>query len=56
MDETIWLKFTQHRDLQAELLSTGDAELIEVCPGPHFIFNYPFVGFPLGYFPSMTHC
>lgn len=29
------LKFTQHRDLQNELLSTGDAELVEVgCSGP----------------------
>jgi len=33
MDETLGYKFTQHADLKAELLSTGDAELIEVC-GP----------------------
>ena len=30
MDETLYHKFTQHRNLQAELLGTGDAELIEV--------------------------
>lgn len=30
MDETLFHKFTQHGDLQAELLGTGDAELIEV--------------------------
>lgn len=30
MDETIWHKFTQHPDLKAELLATGDAELVEV--------------------------
>ncbi|KAH9481194.1 N-glycosidase YbiA [Psilocybe cubensis] len=29
MDETLFYKFTQHADLQAELLATGDAELIE---------------------------
>ncbi|KAF8896055.1 hypothetical protein BD779DRAFT_1667921 [Infundibulicybe gibba] len=29
MDETLWLKFTQNHDLRAELLGTGDAELIE---------------------------
>lgn len=29
MDETLFHKFTQHADLQAELLGTGDAELIE---------------------------
>ena len=32
MDETLFHKFTQHPDLQAELLGTGDAELIEVGP------------------------
>jgi len=31
MDETLWHKFTQHSDLKEELLSTGDAELVEVC-------------------------
>lgn len=31
MDETLWHKFTQHADLKEELLSTGDAELVEVC-------------------------
>ena len=30
MDETLLHKFTQHRNLQTELLGTGDAELIEV--------------------------
>ena len=30
MDEALYLKFTQHKDLQEELLSTGNAELIEV--------------------------
>jgi diaminohydroxyphosphoribosylaminopyrimidine deaminase/5-amino-6-(5-phosphoribosylamino)uracil reductase len=29
MDEALFHKFTQHADLQAELLGTGDAELIE---------------------------
>jgi len=29
MDEVLLLKFTQHLDLQAELLATGDAELVE---------------------------
>lgn len=30
MDETLYLKFTQHADLRAELLATGNAELLEV--------------------------
>ena len=30
MDEALFHKFTQHSDLQAELLGTGDAELVEV--------------------------
>ena len=30
MDETLRHKFTQHSDLREELLSTGDAELVEV--------------------------
>jgi predicted NAD-dependent protein-ADP-ribosyltransferase YbiA (DUF1768 family) len=30
MDEALFHKFTQHSDLQAELLGTGNAELIEV--------------------------
>jgi len=30
MDETLFHKFTQHNNLQAELLGTGDAELVEV--------------------------
>ncbi|KAE9399603.1 DUF1768-domain-containing protein [Gymnopus androsaceus JB14] len=30
MDETIYHKFTQHKDLKKELLDTGDAELVEV--------------------------
>ncbi|KAJ3483585.1 hypothetical protein NLI96_g6216 [Meripilus lineatus] len=29
MDETLWLKFTQHQDLKEELLATGSAELVE---------------------------
>ncbi|KAK2460259.1 hypothetical protein APHAL10511_007648 [Amanita phalloides] len=29
MEEVLWHKFTQHSDLKAELLSTGNAELIE---------------------------
>lgn len=35
MDEALYHKFTQHNDLRAELLATGDAELVEV--------NNPFV-------------
>jgi hypothetical protein len=31
MDEVLYHKFTQHIDLRAELLATGDAELVEVC-------------------------
>lgn len=30
MDEALYHKFTQHNDLRAELLATGDAELVEV--------------------------
>ena len=30
MEETLFYKFTQHADLRAELLGTGDAELVEV--------------------------
>ena len=30
MEETLFHKFTQHADLQAELLATGGAELVEV--------------------------
>lgn len=30
MNETLWYKFTQHKDLKDELLATGDAELVEV--------------------------
>jgi len=32
MEITAWHKFTQHPDLEAELLATGDAELIEDSP------------------------
>jgi predicted NAD-dependent protein-ADP-ribosyltransferase YbiA (DUF1768 family) len=39
MDEALFHKFTQHSDLQAELLGTGDAELIEVDPICVFTFN-----------------
>jgi predicted NAD-dependent protein-ADP-ribosyltransferase YbiA (DUF1768 family) len=35
MDETLWLKFTQHPDLKDLLLSTGGAELIMVWNAPH---------------------
>lgn len=31
MELTLYLKFTQHDELIEELVSTGDAELIEVC-------------------------
>ncbi len=30
MDTAIFYKFQQHEDLKQELLSTGDAELVEV--------------------------
>lgn len=30
MDLALYHKFRQHRDLQAELLGTGSAELVEV--------------------------
>jgi predicted NAD-dependent protein-ADP-ribosyltransferase YbiA (DUF1768 family) len=30
MDVALLHKFTQHQDLKAELLATGDAELVEV--------------------------
>ena len=32
MEETLWLKFDQHPALREELLKTGNAELMEVCP------------------------
>lgn len=32
MDRALWHKFTQHSELEEELLATGDAELIEVRP------------------------
>ena len=35
MDRAIYHKFKQHHDLREELLSTGDAELIEVRLWPH---------------------
>jgi predicted NAD-dependent protein-ADP-ribosyltransferase YbiA (DUF1768 family) len=37
MEETLRLKFNQHPDLRAELLNTGDADLVEVCPIPIII-------------------
>lgn len=37
MDDTLWLKFTQHLDLQQELLQTGDAELVEVRKPRSFV-------------------
>jgi len=33
MEETLYLKFTQHPDLKRELLATGNGELVEVCTG-----------------------
>lgn len=30
MEKTLWYKFDQHADLRAELLATGDAELVKV--------------------------
>jgi len=36
MNETLCLKFTQHRNLMEELLSTGDAQLIEDSPVDSF--------------------
>jgi predicted NAD-dependent protein-ADP-ribosyltransferase YbiA (DUF1768 family) len=33
MEVTLRLKFTQHKDLKALLLGTGDAELVEVKLG-----------------------
>lgn len=36
MDITLWHKFTQHPDLKAELLATGDAELVEVYVFPAY--------------------
>lgn len=37
MEDALWHKFNQHSDLKAELLSTGNAELIEVsrCDWPN---------------------
>lgn len=37
MDEALYHKFTQHNDLRAELLATGDAELVEVSITPKFL-------------------
>ena len=37
MEFALRLKFTQHPDLKAMLLGTGDAELIEVCPAPDLV-------------------
>ncbi|KLO05181.1 DUF1768-domain-containing protein [Schizopora paradoxa] len=39
MKEVLWLKFYQHKDLQSELLATGDAELIENSPVDAFWGN-----------------
>ncbi|KAF8890344.1 DUF1768-domain-containing protein [Mucidula mucida] len=36
MEETVFLKFTQHEDLKDELLRTGNAELIEDSPVDSF--------------------
>jgi len=44
MDEALYHKFTQHNDLRAELLATGDAELVEVghsrCYDPSTEMDY----------------
>jgi predicted NAD-dependent protein-ADP-ribosyltransferase YbiA (DUF1768 family) len=47
MDEVLWHKFTQHLDLKAELLGTGDAELVEVRVlfNPSRLMTYRFAGF-----------
>jgi hypothetical protein len=37
MEVTLRLKFTQHTDLRALLLGTGDAELVEVCTRRLFV-------------------
>ena len=40
MDMVLWLKFTQNEHLKRELLSTGDAELVEVSdhiPWPLYV-------------------
>jgi diaminohydroxyphosphoribosylaminopyrimidine deaminase/5-amino-6-(5-phosphoribosylamino)uracil reductase len=39
MEETIFHKFTQHSDLRAELLATGDAELVEVHYPSYFFLT-----------------
>ncbi|KAJ6611490.1 hypothetical protein B0H10DRAFT_2056247 [Mycena sp. CBHHK59/15] len=39
MDDVLLHKFTQHQDLKAELLGTGDAELIENSPYDAFWGN-----------------
>ena len=52
MDEALFHKFTQHPDLHAELLGTGDAELIEVrsymCVFLLLIFTNGCAGFRQG--------
>jgi len=52
MDESLYHKFTQHNDLRAELLATGDAELVEVghsrCYDPSTEMDY--IGFRQGLF------
>ena len=45
MDIVLHLKFTQHRDLKALLLGTGDAHLVEV--------RIPIVSFRLGTQPVL---
>jgi predicted NAD-dependent protein-ADP-ribosyltransferase YbiA (DUF1768 family) len=37
MEEALFHKFTQHADLQAELLATGDAELVEVPCSSYYL-------------------
>ena len=43
MDMVLWHKFTQNEHLKRELLSTGDAELVEVSD--QIVINpYIFIG------------
>ena len=40
MRKVLWYKFTQHSSLFYELLSTSDAELIEVCTCWYYQFAF----------------
>lgn len=41
MDLALWHKFTQNTHLKDELLSTGDAELVEVSIDGHCRYRKP---------------